>query len=86
MSAPPPKKCIVAVADMRCHRSVEEIGPGTVLKLAATSDATSTPRRQMPPQQVMTHLPVSQWQGQGCWERCLGRSQVQGLDGSWITS
>ncbi len=71
---------------MGCSRSVEEIGPGTVQKLAATSDATSVHRHQMPAQQVMTHRPVSQWQGQGCWERCLGRSQVQGLDGSWITS
>ena len=86
MSVPPPKQCVVAVADMECHRFVEEIGPGTVLKLAATSDATSVHRHQMPPQQVMTHHPVSQWQEQGCWECCLGRSQVQGLGGSWITS
>jgi len=95
------KICSIAAAEMGCCRSVEEIGPSTIQKLAATSDATSIHHHLMPPQQVMTHHPVSQWtpyqhrlghrpvsqgQGQGCWERCLGRSQVQGLNGSWITS
>ena len=100
-SGPPAKSCVISAAHVGCCRSVEEIGPSTVQKLAATSDATSIHRRQMPFQQVMTHRPVSQWtpcqhrlvhrpvsqvQGEGCWERCLGRSQVQGLNGSWITS
>jgi len=100
-SVPLPKNCSMAAAEMGCCRSVEEIGPSTIQKLAATSDATSIHHHLMPPQQVMTHHPVSQWtpyqhrlghrpvsqgQGQGCWERCLGRSRVQGLNGSWITS
>ena len=98
-SGPLAKSRVISAVHVGHCRSVEEIGPSTTQKLAATSDATSTHRCQMPPQQVMTHHPVSQWmpcqhrmghrpvnQGQGCWESCLGRSQMQGLNGSWITS
>ena len=90
----------ITETDMSCTcRYVEEIGPITMNRPVAFTDATSPLHQMMPPQQMMTHLLVYPWlpgqhrlsrrpisRGQGCWERCLAESRMQELNGNWITS